>query len=191
MSCLYWLTWDWILLVKYGYSVSILYNEIESDNYMIWNSFSHFRMFILSLSLSTYLHISACFRHCWTFFELDFQLYLDWWVWSLVMGFAYFNYWMHCFLLCISVIQSTFRFLLREANWSDHRPRFKATVNFNGKELLAASSVLVVKVYLNFIFYVYLKFLGLILLCFPVWVLSLWSTNFCIFSRWHWLLRKA
>ena len=43
---------------------------------------------------------------------------------------------------------------------------FKATVNFNGKELLAASSIQAVKVYLNFIFYVYLKFLGLILLVF-------------------------
>ena len=68
------------------------------------------------------------------------------------MGFANFNYWMHCSLFCISIIQSTFCFLLREANWSDHRPRFKATVNFNGKELLAASSVRVVKVYLNFYF---------------------------------------
>ena len=140
MSCLYWLTWDWILLIKYGYSVSIIYKETESDNYMIWNSFFHFRMFILSLSLHAFTSLHA-FRHCWTFFELDFQLYLDWWVWSPVVGFANFNYWTHCSLLCILVIQSTFRFLLREANWSDHRPRFKATVNFNGKELLVASSV--------------------------------------------------
>ena len=43
---------------------------------------------------------------------------------------------------------------------------FKATVNFNGKELLAASSIQAVEVYLNFIFYVYLKILGLILLVF-------------------------
>ncbi|KAK4572307.1 hypothetical protein RGQ29_030657 [Quercus rubra] len=38
------------------------------------------------------------------------------------------------------------RILLREANWSHHRPRFKATVNFNGKELLAASSIRAIKV---------------------------------------------
>nr|POF21969.1 hypothetical protein CFP56_59342 [Quercus suber] len=37
------------------------------------------------------------------------------------------------------------RILLREANWFNQRPRFKATVNFNGKELLAASSVRAVK----------------------------------------------
>ena len=38
-----------------------------------------------------------------------------------------------------------------------------------------------IEVYLNFIFYVDLKFLGLILLCFPIWVLSLWSAIFFVF----------
>ncbi|KAF3955859.1 hypothetical protein CMV_018963 [Castanea mollissima] len=42
------------------------------------------------------------------------------------------------------------RIPLREANWSDHRPRFKATVNFNGKELLAASSVRAIDIYIHY-----------------------------------------
>ncbi|KAF3954128.1 hypothetical protein CMV_020489 [Castanea mollissima] len=42
------------------------------------------------------------------------------------------------------------RILLREANWSDHRPKFKATVNFNGKELLAASSLRAVDIYIRY-----------------------------------------
>ena len=80
---------------------------------------------------------------------------LDWWVWIPIVGFANFNYWTHCSLFCVSVIQSTLRFL---------------SISFC---------------------YVYLKFVGLILLCFPVWVLSLWSAIFCIFSCCHWLKRKA
>ena len=178
MSCLYWLTWDWILLVKLV-TLFLLYIKKQSQIFIYTKSFSQSsRMFILSLSLSTYLHISACFRHCWTFFKLDFQLYLDWWVWSLVMGFAYFNYWMHCFLLCISVIQSTFRFLLREANWSDHRPRFKATVNFNGKELLAASSVQVVNIYIGY--KVYISSWGILKFYFQC-IFKIFRVNYSVF----------
>ena len=39
-----------------------------------------------------------------------------------------------------------------------------------------------VEVYLNFIFYVDLKFLWLILPCFPIWVLCLWSAIFLYFQ---------
>ena len=73
--------------------------------------------------------------------------------------------------------------------------RFKATVNFNGEELLDAEPLIStrfvyqVEAYFNFIFYVYLKISGLILLCFSIWVLSLslWFAIFCIFSCCHWL----
>ena len=73
--------------------------------------------------------------------------------------------------------------------------RFKTTVNFNGEELLDAEPLIStrfvyqVEAYFNFIFYVYLKISGLILLCFSIWVLSLslWFAIFCIFSCCHWL----
>ena len=103
------------------------------------------------------------------------------------MGFANFNYWPHYSLLYFSNSVNTLfliHILLQEVNWSDHRPKFKATVNFNGEELLASSFV---EVYLNLVFYVYLKILGLILLCISIWVLSLWFAIFCIFSCCYWL----
>ena len=52
-------------------------------------------------------HLCSCF--VWEYFF--WMIYLDWWVWSPVVDFANFNYWTHCSLFCILVIQSTFHFL--------------------------------------------------------------------------------
>ena len=71
------------------------------------------------------------------------------------------------------------RILLREANWSDHRPKFKATVNFNGKELLAASSVRAVNIYIRY--KVYISSWGILKLYF-LCRLKIFRVNSSVFS---------
>ena len=112
--------------------------------------------------------------------------------------FVFYFHFTFQFVLCFLYSRYIYIYIyfgFQEAEVYNFFFRFKATVNFNGEELLDAEPLIStrfvyqVEAYFNFIFYVYLKISGLILLCFSVWLLSLslWSAIFCIFSCCRWL----
>ena len=82
---------------------------IESENNIFEEELRNIdRMWMIHFRYSLQLfHLCSCF--VWECFF--WMICLGWWVWSLVVGFANFNYWTHCSLFCISVIQSTLHFL--------------------------------------------------------------------------------